>query len=156
MRLTPLLALARTLGPGALKTVARVAPLLATHPEAVRQGRQLLEQLAQARAGRSPEERLRRTVAALRGEAVRARDRAGDGAGGGDAASSAVSADRAAEWVRQADSLSTALALVELRRGADRRRDLDRVQARTDALFAEVFTATVGDTGRAPDPAPGP
>ena len=147
MRVTQLLALARKLGPGALKTVGRVAPLLATHPEAVRQGRQLLEQLARARAGRSPEERLRRTVAALREEAVRARDRAGAAAG---------AADTAAEWVRQADALSTALALVQLRHGADRRRDLDRVQARTDALFAEVFTATVGDTGRAPDPAAGP
>ena len=136
MRVTQLLALARKLGPGALKTVGRVAPLLATHPEAVRQGRQLLEQLARARAGRSPEERLRRTVAALREEAVRAGDRAGG-----------TDAERAAEWVRQADSLSTALALLEVRRGADRRRDLARVQARTDALFAEVFTATVGDTG---------
>jgi len=152
MRVAQLLTLARTLGPGALKAVGRLAPLVATHPEALDQGRRLLDQLAQARAGRSPEERLRRTIAALREEAVRARDRAeAAGAPGGES-------ERAAEWVRSADSLATALALalVGMRQGADRRRDLARVQARTDALFAEVFTATVGDAGGSGASAPGP
>ena len=133
-----LLALATGLGPRAAGAVRALAPLLATDPATLRQGRELLEQLLQARQGRSPEERLRRTIAALREEAVRLSQ--GAPSAGGEA-------ERAAEWVRQADSLSTALALVGVRRGADRRRDLARVQARTDALFAEVFTATVGDAG---------
>ena len=130
-----LLALATGLGPRAAGAVRALAPLLATDPATLRQGRELLDQLLQARAGRSPEERLRRTITALREQAVRAQS----------GASTPAEQERAAAWVRQADSLATALALVAVRRGGERRSDLARIQARTDALFAEVFTATVGD-----------
>jgi hypothetical protein len=133
--LQPLLKLAAGLGPRALTAVRTLGPLVATHPETVRQGRELVEHVAAAHRARSREERLRRTTAALGEQAQRLREAAQDPA----------EAERAAGWARSATSLQDALALVNLRRGSQKRADLARLESRVDALFAEVFTAAVHD-----------
>jgi hypothetical protein len=46
-------------------------------------------------------------------------------------------------WVRQADDIQRALTLAQGAEGANRKRMLRRVRARTDALVAEVFEAFI-------------
>lgn len=127
--------MAQRVGPGALQAVKALGPVIAANPDALRQARELLDRAVAAQRSRTSDERLRRSVALLRQEALRLEAEAVEP---GDK-------ERAAEWLRRTDGLAGAIALLEVHRGAQRRADVARLRRRVDVLFAEVFTAAVED-----------
>lgn len=137
--------------PRVVATWGLVDEFLRQHPELPATARRTLElgraRLVEAQRQRSPEARVRATLATVR----RLADE-----------SAAASPDdgtlrtQAAAWRRGADRIEQALTLVGDQRGSARRRMLGRVVARADELAAEVFEQLVSgaDDGQGPDAAP--
>ncbi|MBB2921704.1 hypothetical protein [Cellulomonas cellasea] len=135
--------------PRVVQTWRLVDDFLRQHPELPAAARRTLEagraRLAAAQQQRSPEARVRATLATVRrlaDECV------------AQAPHDAALAEQVAAWRRGADRIDQALTLVAARRGLARRRMLARVVERTDALAGEAFDQLVADTGRQ-QPSPG-
>ena len=129
--------------PRVVQTWRAVDDFLRQHPELPAAAQRTLEagraRLAAAQQQRSPEARVRATLATVRRLADECAPQAAD---------DAVLAEQVAAWRRGADRIDQALTIVAGQRGLARRKMLARVVARTDALAGEAFDQLVSDTGR--------
>lgn len=137
--------------PRVVQTWGLVDEFLRLHPELPAAARRTLElgraRLVEAQRQRSPEARVRATLATVR--------RLADERTAASPDDDAVRA-RTASWRRGADRIDQALTLVGDRRGTARRRMLARVVARADELAADVFEQLVSGPDDGPPPGTGP
>lgn len=135
MNLAVLLRVAREIGPQVFKLILKWAPVLfdKNNKKLLDQVWDLLRKGAAAQRARSKTERLRSTLAVVK-------DRAREIEQG---SASDARKEQAQLWRRQADSLSGALALLEVRKGPQRRADVKRISEQVDLLFAAVMEATM-------------
>lgn len=135
MNLAVLLRLAREIGPLAVKLILKWAPMLfdKNNKKVLEQVWDLLKKFAAAQKARTKTERLRKTLGVVQ-------DRAREIEHG---SASDARKEQAQHWRRQADSLLGALALLEVRKGPQRRADIKRISEKVDVLFSAVMEATM-------------
>lgn len=131
----PLLKTAARLGPVAYPAVKKLIEVVRKNPELTTVAQDLVDRFAKARAARSKPESLRRSVAVLRSQAQRLLAKA-------DTPAETAQAER---WLDQADRLDSAVDLLGIHSGRQQQRDAKVIEKRIDELFAQVFTATMGE-----------
>lgn len=147
-----LLKLALKHGPTTAGVVRTVWPHLRDNAAAQARLQAIGTSLTSARRARSPEERLVRTVAVIRGTADGLAQRS-EGVG---------ARTRAQGWVRRADSLTDSAGLVRATKGDVRKKRLATLTQEVERLGDEVFAAAVAsevedvDTAVTESPTPGP
>jgi hypothetical protein len=131
------IALAMKIGPKAGQLIKMLWPLLAANPDALNRAKEFLGQAREAQKAQTPTARLRRTVAAVKAQAMKLEETATD----------AQAKEKASRWVDQADKLAGAIDLLAVRQGARRRAEFRRLKAEVDTLFTEVLDASVRADG---------
>jgi hypothetical protein len=133
-----LIQLAMKIGPKAWQFIKTLGPIIAANPDAMNRAKEFLDKAWAAQKEHTPTARLRRTVAVVKGQALKLEE----------AATDAQAKEKASRWVDQADKLAGAIDLLDVRQGARRRAEFRILKAEVDTLFTEVLDASVkgGDT----------